>query len=110
MIGWLKALIAKPAKPMSDPISLTLPEGVTYADLAEQGIAHLAADKAFDDLVNAFMSQGLSAEDADVAADRIAGGMTRALMFGDRTRPNKDHDPLATIAFDLMKSRLESEG
>ena len=104
MIGWLKNLFSKPDAPKPKPIRIDLPEGIAHDQLAKLGINHLAQDNPFDGLVAQFQELGLSPENADLAAERIAAGMTRALMFGDKTRPDPDHDPLATAAFDLIKS------
>ncbi len=104
MIGWLKRRLAKPQKPKQAPVRIHLPEGISYDALSKIGINHLAQDNPFDELVTEFQKLGLSPEDADLAAERVAAGMTRALMFGDKTRPDADLDPLATTAFDIIKS------
>ena len=104
MISWLKNLFSNPEVPKPEAFRIALPEGITNDQLAKLGINHLAQDNPFDGLVAQFQKLGLSPEDADLAAERIAAGMTRALMFGDKTRPDPGHDPLATAAFDLIKS------
>ena len=89
----------------TDDMSIPLPDGITPAEIARLGVEHLGHDAPFDKLVEKFKGIGLTDTDAELAADRIAGGMTRAFMPNPAAAPNGDKDPIARAAYDLIRSK-----
>jgi hypothetical protein len=63
-------------------------------------------EEAFDQLVGDF---NLTDEDAELAMDRIQGGVIRALTGNRKNRPDRRNEPLARISFDRVWSEFPRE-
>ena len=103
----ISGLWSKP-KPLpegwTDDMSIPLPDGIAPAEVARLGVEHLGSDAPLDKLVEKFKRLGLTDTDAELAADRIAGGMTRAFMPNPAAAPDGDKDPIARAAYDLIRN------
>ena len=82
--------------------AVTLPDGMSYSDLAtrivDQAIVHPDLDTLQQDISRSFL---ISERDAITAIDRALGGLCRAATLWPRACPDRGIDPVAAAAFDL---------
>ena len=84
----------------TDDMSVPLPADRTPEQVVDFVIAANEGDLDHAALVAALGTEfGLSAEDAELAIDRVGGGMFRAMTGNLANCPNRDKDPIAWASF-----------
>ena len=84
----------------TDDMNISLPAGQTEAQVVDFVLARAAAGTTGEALVAAVQEDfQVTAGDAELAVDRIYGGLVRARTRNPANRPDRSLDPLAWISF-----------
>lgn len=94
-----------------DDMRVTIRPGRTVEELVAEIMEWLLARRDLDALVRMLEQDfGLNEEDADLALDRVQGGIIRALTGNRENEPNKTKDPLAWGSFSKVWAELPRRG
>jgi hypothetical protein len=89
----------------TDDLSIQLSEGHTLDELVDAIMSADSEDQSHEALVNAIATQfGLTEHDAELAIDRVGGGMFRAMLHPNNA-PDRIKDPIAWVACEKVKAR-----
>ena len=84
----------------TDDMSVDIKTGKTNKELSDSLIKALDQRFSFEKMISICINEfGLSEGDADLAIDRVQGGIIRAITCNEANRPDKDKDPLAWYSF-----------
>ena len=81
-------------------MNVSLPAGRTVEELVDDIMAAIRQGRVHDQVVAQARTQfGLSSDDAELAVDRVCGGMFRAQLGSPDNCPNRANDPIAWLSF-----------
>ena len=84
----------------TDDMSVRIAAGKTEEDLTLRIMSALRDRASTSDMMNICMEDfGLTEDDADLAIDRVHGGIVRAITCNPKNKPDKEKDPLAWHSF-----------
>jgi len=83
----------------TDDCSVVLPAGRNVDDVVEVVLGCQRDQLAHTATIAELMKFGLSDEDAELAVDRVCGGLVRASTGDRRNKPSRKKDPLAYASY-----------
>jgi len=91
----------------TDDMSIVLSSGKTNEELANFLLKKLEVHCSYESMLSEIITLfGANEDDADLAIDRVQGGIVRALTGNPVNEPDKSKDPLAWHSFQVVWSKL----
>ena len=90
----------------TDDCSVELPAGRKVDDVVDLVLACRREQRTHTATIAELTTFGLSPDDADVAVDRVCGGLVRAGTGNSANKPSRKKDPLAFVSYPWTHSLL----
>jgi hypothetical protein len=83
----------------TDDMSIAPPDGVSVEQVVDLILDRMKAGAAPTETHKELRSLGLSCEDADLAQDRVMGGLVRAATISPENEPRREKDLVAWVSY-----------
>ena len=91
----------------TDDMSVNITTGKSEKELALSLMASLEIRESYEAMIQiCIVNFGLSSDDAELALDRVQGGIVRAITCNRANKPDKEKDPLAWYSFNEVWETL----
>ncbi len=91
----------------TDDMSISLPVGLATEQVVDVVLARELACVEYAQIHSELIALGLSSDDAELAHDRVLGGLVRAGTVSPENEPRRSQDPIAWVSYHRGKREPE---
>lgn len=87
----------------TEDMSIVLPPGLDLETLVNTVLEKERQHVAYEEILAELVARGLSTDDAQLAHDRVLGGLVRAATSNGANAPSQADDPIAWLSYRLCR-------